>query len=128
MDTICTGECKRLNFIAVQLKTTWVACQFFFLAFVLFCIIAVASRQIGHFVPHPSYMVAYVGHTSVVLLLCGVPIGLDKKVGNSHMSLDMAFVRAVLLASALLGEEAMPVDFISTWPPPECDAGLGATS
>ena len=42
----------------------------------------------------------------------------------SHMSMDMAFVRAVLLASALLGEEAMPVGFISTWPPPECDAGL----
>ena len=43
---------------------------------------------------------------------------------SSHMNMDMAFVRAVRLASALLGKEAMPVGFISTWPPTESDTGL----
>ena len=42
----------------------------------------------------------------------------------SHMILDMAFVRAVLLASAWLGPSAMPAGYIPSWPPPESDAGL----
>ena len=43
---------------------------------------------------------------------------------SSHMNMDMAFVRAVRLASALLSKEAMPVGFISIWPLPESDTGL----
>ena len=37
---------------------------------------------------------------------------------RSHMILDMAFVRAVLTASAWLGPDAMPAGYTPTWPPP----------
>ena len=49
-----------------------------------------------------------------------------KLISLSHMCIDMAFCRAVLLASAWLGPEVMPAGYIatSTWPPPEDDAGL----
>ena len=47
---------------------------------------------------------------------------------SSHMILDMAFVRAVLLASAWLGPEVVPAGYLPTWPPPEGDAGLSARS
>ena len=43
---------------------------------------------------------------------------------SSHMILDMAFVRAILLASEWLGPIAMPTGYIQTWPPLEGDAGL----
>ena len=43
---------------------------------------------------------------------------------SSHMLLDMAFVRAVIAASAWLGPDAMLVGYISTWPPPESETGL----
>ena len=43
---------------------------------------------------------------------------------RSQMILDMAFVRAVITASAWLGQEAMPAGYISIWPPPEADTGL----
>ena len=35
----------------------------------------------------------------------------------SHMCIDVAFVRAVLLASAWLGPDVMPVGHLPTWPP-----------
>ena len=43
---------------------------------------------------------------------------------SSHMILDMAFVRAVMTASAWLGPDAMPTGYIHNWPPPEGDARL----
>ena len=43
---------------------------------------------------------------------------------SSQLIIDMAFVRAVLTASAWLGPDAMPAGYIPTWPPPECDTGL----
>ena len=42
----------------------------------------------------------------------------------SHMCIDVAFVRAVRLASAWLGPELMPVGHISTWPPTSDATGL----
>ena len=49
---------------------------------------------------------------------------LEKLFIHSHMILDMAFVRAVRVASAWLGPDAMPVGYIDTWPPQHDDAGL----
>ena len=43
---------------------------------------------------------------------------------TSHLILDMAFVRAVRLASAWMGPEAMPAAYILSWPPQEGDARL----
>ena len=43
---------------------------------------------------------------------------------SSHMVLDMAFARAVLVASAWLGPDAMPAGYIQTWPPLEGATGL----
>ena len=42
----------------------------------------------------------------------------------SHMCMDVAFVRAVLLASAWLGPEVMPVGHLPTWPPTSDANGL----
>ena len=43
---------------------------------------------------------------------------------SSHMNLDMAFVRAIRVASEWLGPTAMPAGYIQIWPPIEEDAGL----
>ena len=43
---------------------------------------------------------------------------------SSQMIVDMAFVRAVIAASAWLGPGAMPVGYIDSWPPPEGEEGL----
>ena len=42
----------------------------------------------------------------------------------SHMCIDVAFVRAVLLASAWLGPDVMPVGHLPTWPPTSDATGL----
>ena len=47
-----------------------------------------------------------------------------KLLATSHMCLDMAFVRAVRLASEWLGPDVMKAGYISTWPPPLPEAGL----
>ena len=43
---------------------------------------------------------------------------------SSRWVLDMAFLRAVLAASAWLGPGAMPVGYIDSWPPPDGEEGL----